>query len=122
MHALAPPVSTLQAVEGHVQTSPHALLQSPKLLLMGSFPPLPSMNLFLLVEMYLAERHYMCLWLFIGISLYGSAMGVVPSSQHGMDTPPHTLTGEEHVSPSQAGPPAETPWWKKAPVVRPRLR
>lgn len=35
---------------------PHLLLQSPKLLLMVSFPSLPPMSLFLLMEMYLCQK------------------------------------------------------------------
>lgn len=35
---------------------PHLVLQSPKCLLMGSFPPLPPMGLFLLMEMYLCQN------------------------------------------------------------------
>lgn len=35
---------------------PLLLLQSPKLLLMGSFPPLPPISLFLLMEMYLCQK------------------------------------------------------------------
>lgn len=38
-----------------MQTSPPPS-QSPKLLLMGSFPPLPPMSLFLLMEMYLCQK------------------------------------------------------------------